>query len=135
MHEVRTLQRLWFAFASTQMIFPVVAFVARPPETEPDPVILMVLGGLMVVESGFGLVGVPLLFRNVPASSAFLIRFAVFEAVSIFGFVGTFLGGPMALSIAGSAVAVGLLATAFPTDERYTAWEVRRLGEQEGDDR
>lgn len=129
MKEVRTVQRLWFAFASSQTVFPVVAFLARPPDAVIEPSIAGVLALLMVVESALGLVGVPRLFVKVPASSAFLIRFAIFEAVAIFGFVGAFLGASLTMSIGGSALSLMLLALTFPTEERYTAWEVRRLSE------
>jgi hypothetical protein len=50
--------------------------------------------------------------------------------VALFGFVAGFSSGIDGLSLAAAVVAWMLLVSVFPTDERYTAWEVRRLGDE-----
>ncbi len=128
MEQARILKLIWASFMMSIAVFQVVLF-ATAPEGDSDLALLAPLGAVAMGSGAFGLVGVPITMRSTPAPSAFIIRFACFESVALFGFVGGFVTGLPAVSLVAAVAAWGLLLPVFPTDERFTAWEVRRLGE------
>jgi hypothetical protein len=128
--EVPQLRVLWFAFLTSQLVFQGVLLAVERPESLDDPTIAVVLGSLAIVEAVFGLVGVPLLLKKLRAHGMFIVRWTCFEASVIMAFVIAFLGGPIYLSFGFFGLSVLLNLMVFPTTERYTAWEVERLGNE-----
>jgi len=127
--ELQTLRIIWFAFVASITVFQIILLFMGLPQVAPE----WTLGGIFAVcalgPAAFGVFGVPLFLRNTVAQSAFIVRFACFESVAMFGFIAAIVANLPALSLGMAVVAWALLASVFPTEERYTAWELRRLGE------
>jgi len=128
MEQARILKIIWASFMISIAVFQVVLFVTAP-EGAFDLNLLATVGAMATSSAAFGLVGVPTTMRSAPAQTSFIMRFACFESVALFGFVGGFVTGLPAVSLVAAVAAWGLMLSVFPTDERFTAWEVRRLGE------
>ena len=88
MSEVRSLQFLWIAFVITPLLFAFLAFGGPLPAPPPgDPMMAVTLGGLAALVGAFGLVGAPLVLKNMAAQPAYLVRFSCAEAIGVFGLV------------------------------------------------
>ncbi len=127
--ELRTLRILWFAFMMSIAIFQVVILFVELQPTEVDGASVGIIAASALGPAAYGLVGVPMFMRSMVAQTAFIVRFACFESVALFGFVAGFDSAAPAVSLAGAVVAWAMMATVFPTEERYTAWEIQRLGQ------
>ena len=129
MEQARVLKIIWFSFMASVAMFQLVGFVGSPPDQALDPVFYMAIGVCAVGSAAFGGVGIPLFMRHLPAQNAFLIRYALYESVAIYGVMLCFIGGGLLPSLLAGVATWTLLLLSFPTEERFTAWEVRRLGD------
>jgi len=126
MPEVRVLKIIWFSFMVSIAIFQVVLVMADA-EASMDATQAAVIAATGLGPALVGVIGVPRFLSHQVAQTAWILRFACFESMAIFGFVAGFVSGVHALSFGAAALAWLLMISIFPTEERYTAWEVRRL--------
>ena len=128
MPELFTARILWVAFLVTQAVFVVVGTFFLPPPTGPAETtavaVVMAMGLPPMVALSFG----RRMFGHMPVLSAWLIKFALCEGVVLFGVVLHAIGAPTGAAWAMQAVGVVALLTQLPTAERFTRWEVDRLG-------
>lgn len=124
-----TLPILWVAFLASQLLFQGTLLIVDRPAALEDPAILALVP-VALAQGLFGLVGVPMFLKHMSAESAFIVRMALFEGMVLMGFTLAFLGASLAVPLGLFAVSVVLNALTFPSEERFTAWEVRRLGEE-----
>ncbi|MFT4621404.1 MAG: hypothetical protein ACI8PZ_000056 [Myxococcota bacterium] len=128
MSEVRSLQILWIAFAVTPLLFALIAFggvLPAPPAG--DPMMAATLGVLATLVGAFGLVGAPLVLKNMAAQPAYLVRFSCAEAIGVFGLVAHVSGASAPVVIAFLGISFGFTVIMRPTEEAYTRWELRRM--------
>lgn len=124
---VKLLWIQWGVMVFAQLLIPTVLVSLGQPSG--DPVITYVPLGMVVPELLFAMVGVPMLFKHVPAQTAYIIRWAMLTSVALFGAVSGFLGASPLLVVAVVMVAVGCMAVTRPTADAYTAWEMNRLAD------
>ncbi len=127
MPDMTTARTLWFAFIVSQLVFLVVVNVGLTDPPELDWAVVGPLAAVAMFEGVFGLVGVPAVFRKQPAQSAWIIRWAFFEAMTITGLVTAFVGAPLALFYGLFGLSLVCLALTRPTADAFTEWEMRRL--------
>ena len=128
MSEVRSLQFLWIAFVITPLLFAFLAFGGPLPAPPPgDPMMAVTLGGLAALVGAFGLVGAPLVLKNMAAQPAYLVRFSCAEAIGVFGLVAHLTGASAPVVIAFFGISFGFTVIMRPTEEAYTRWELRRM--------
>jgi hypothetical protein len=128
--DTQQLWLLWVSFLISQCVFlGILLFLS--PDGDADLVMVIALGAVGLFEILFGLFGVPLVMWKSPAQTAYLVRWALHEAGVVSGFALVFVGGPM-------PVFLGLLGVSFiamwltrPTADAVTAWEMRRLGDDQ----
>ena len=129
MEQTRTLKIVWFSFMASVAMFQLVGFVGSPPDRAIEPVMYMAIGICAAGSAAFGWVGVPRFLWRQEAQNAFIIRYALYESVAIYGVMLCFMGGGLLPSLLAGVATWMLLLLSFPTEERFTAWEVRRLGD------
>lgn len=125
----KSLPLIWFALVVGGHVIAPLALLASAPGQEADPVVAGALTLAGLGEAGVALIGAPLLFRKVPARSAFIIRWGLCTSVSLMGAIAGFLG---ALPVTFGLWALGFAGmVAFrPTPDAFTAWELRRLEDE-----
>jgi len=128
MQELATSRILWFAFLVTQVVFAFVGtFLLPPPASAPEVTTMAAVSAAALPELG-ALVLAPRLFGHMPAASAWILKYALCEGIAMFGVAAHAIGAPSPLALGLHAVAIVALLTQFPTAERFTRWEVDRLG-------
>ncbi|PRP99961.1 hypothetical protein ENSA7_61780 [Enhygromyxa salina] len=122
---------LWAAMLVSHILFLVVGHVARPPDGAGAGDVQMIsitLTGVGVVVALLSALGVPLFARTQAFLTAMILRFALAEAVSIFGLTLAMLGADMQWTYALTALGVMAHIAAFPSEREREAHERRRGG-------
>lgn len=132
--EFNTLRILWGAFVASHVAILVVGqvFASDGPF---DAAVVGMFALLSIPSAIGGLFVLPLTMRQAPMLQVSLIRFAMFESVALFGLVASVAGSAPGAGLGLGVFALLLHLSLFPTEERYTAWEIGRAdadGQQPG---
>ncbi len=124
------LRILWPAFLVSHGILFGVFMFGLAGQADVAPTVPIALAVVAFAEWAFGLFLAPRFFAQLHAQSAWLVRWAFFESVTIMAGVASFTGGPVIVSVVLFVLALVGMVLTRPTLEAVTAWEVRRLSDE-----
>lgn len=108
---------IWGVFVMTQLVITGISF-AIPAQPSVEPYVAYLLGFPALVTAGISVAGgmIPQLSRD-PRTGR-IVRWALAEAATIFGFVSWFMSGERIVQIPCLGLALVALAVAFPRTEK-----------------
>ncbi|MBX2798571.1 MAG: hypothetical protein KTR31_12895 [Myxococcales bacterium] len=109
---------IWFAFATSQLLFAGLGWWLHPGYDPDSTTTVMVLGAVALPLTLVATIGARLLMPAEEQHQArYFVRWAAAEAITLKGFVGAFLGGPTWFGLAAAAWGFFLILVAYPAAE------------------
>lgn len=107
---------IWVSMLSAEVVFAVVA-TATPPLDAVGPETYLPLAAAALPPAALSIAWGRVVSTGAPAQSKWIVRWAMAEAVGLFGLVLVKIGGPIALAAPLFALSGLLTAVQFPRDE------------------